>query len=311
MPDFKKHLSLKELLGLKAQIEDANFWRALCPNSSISNFLLDDSKSYAVLEESEIANYQSLVCEEGYFQTKNILPKSMQEEMRFCIEKVKEAGFPAMFALVYDVFYEAFQYFNPIMKHLLGEDYVLIPNFWVYYIETSDDSKGFEPHRDAEYPNTIGADGKPNVLTLWITITDATPLNSCMYVLPAQRDPEYKMAISDIKVGATKFNLEDVRAIPANAGVLSCWDQYLYHWGSRSSHRASEPRISYALYCQRGDIPPFDDVIIDLRKGLIFEQRLGFICRGVYKYSYVNSDANEQTPELLAFLENNMNTLKK
>lgn len=311
MPDFKKHLSLKELLDLKTQIEDVNFWKSLCPNSAISHFSINSEKNYAAVNDVDIAAYQTLVCEEGYFQTPPILPKAMQEEMRYCIEKVKEAGFPVMFALVYDVFYEAFNYFDSIVKPILGDEYVLIPNFWVYYIETSDDSKGFEPHRDAEYPNTIGEDGKPNVLTFWITVTDATPLNSCMYVLPKQRDPEYQEAISDISVEATKFRLEDVRAIPAQAGILSCWDQYLYHWGSRSSSRATEPRISYALYCQRGDIAPVDDVVTNLKKGISFEQRLGFICRGVYKYSYVKSDANEQTPELLAFLTDNMNVLKQ
>ena len=43
MPDFKKHLSLKELLGLKAQIEDANFWRTLCPNLWIT---ITDARIY-------------------------------------------------------------------------------------------------------------------------------------------------------------------------------------------------------------------------------------------------------------------------
>ena len=310
MPDFKKHLSLTELLGHKTQIEDVDFWRQLCPNASISDFSIDRTRNASSVDSKQLADYQTQLCEEGYFQTPKMLPPDMYKQMRACIETVKNAGFPAMFALVYDVFYEAFNYFDPIMTHLLGKEYTLIPNFWVYYIETSDDSKGFEPHRDGEYVDTIGADGKPNVLTLWITVTDATPLNSCMYLVPANRDPEYKTAIHNLKVGGSKFRLEDVRAVPIEAGALSAWDQYLYHWGSRSSHRAPEPRVSYALYCQRGDIAPVDDASIDLRKGIGFRQRLGLICRGVYRYSYVQSDKGQQSPELLAFLENNMNILK-
>jgi hypothetical protein len=96
-----------------------------------------------------------------------------------------------MFALVYDVFYEAFAHFDGILAGILGCGYQLIPNFWVYHIGTSDQVKGFEPHRDAEYVETIGLDGMPTVLTLWVAVTDATPLNSCMYVVPRNRDPQY------------------------------------------------------------------------------------------------------------------------
>jgi Phytanoyl-CoA dioxygenase (PhyH) len=309
MPDFKKHLSLSELLAMKNNIEDIQYWRKLCPNATVSNFALDRLKTASV-DNAQLLDYQSFLSDEGYFQTAPMLPVAMQQQMLECIETVKLAGFPAMFALVYDVFYEAFNYFDPILKHLLGDDYTMIPNFWVYYIEASNNGKGFEPHRDLEYLNTLDANGNPTVLTLWITVNDSTPLNSCMYVLPKHRDPEYHLAVNDLKQGATQFKLEDVRAVPIAGGCLSAWDQYLYHWGSRSSKHASAPRVSYAMYCQRGDRNPVDDASIDLREGVDFKQRLGLICRGVYRYSYVKSDASQKSPELLAFLENNMKVLK-
>jgi hypothetical protein len=129
-------------------------------------------------------------------------------------------------------------------------------------------------------------------------------------VLPKHRDPEYNLAVNDLKQGATKFKLEDVRAVPIKGGCLSLWDQYLFHWGSRSSKYAHAPRVSYALYCQRGDMQPVDDMLIDLRTGIDFQQRLGLICRSIYKYSYVKLDVNQKSPALLAFLENNMEALK-
>lgn len=309
MPDFKKQLELNELLASKAQIEDIQYWRNLCPNAKISNFALDRLRT-APVNTAQVVDYQSTLREEGYFQTLPLLPVEMQQEMLACIEAVKTAGFPQMFALVYDVFYEAFHYFDNILRPILGDDYKMIPNFWIYYIPISDRGKGFEPHRDLEYLNTIDANGNPTVLTLWVTVTDANPLNSCMYVLPAHRDPEYKAAITNLKQGASLFKLEDIRAIPTSAGTLSAWDQYLFHWGSRGSRRASHPRVSYALYCQRGDIAPVDDTWTDLLAGVRFSQRLGFICRGIYRYSYVKSDPAQKTPELLAFLEKHMKTIK-
>lgn len=110
--------------------------------------------------------YQSLLCEEGYFQRHSLLPTAIREEILACIETVRDAGFPVTFSLIYYVVYEAFRYFDPILCHLLGNDHQLIPNFWVYYVETRDDRKGVEPHRDTEYFRTIRTDGNPNVLTL-------------------------------------------------------------------------------------------------------------------------------------------------
>lgn len=306
---LRKHLPLDELLDRREEIEDIDFWRRLAPESSISNFRLSTSPEAGEISEDAVARYRTLLRKEGYFQTPPLLPAEMLEEMRSCIEVVRANGFPVMFALVYDVFYRAFSYFDPILADLLGADYGLVPNFWVYYIEPTDASKGFEPHRDAEYTGTIGEDGLPTLLTLWITLTEATPLNSCMYVLPKDRDPEYEQAIDDLETGASRLALEDIRALPTPPGVLSCWDQYLYHWGSRSSARAPAPRISYALYCQRGDLAAFDDTFIDLRQGIDFAARLGLICRGMFRYSYMSVQADEVPSPLRSFLEGHMAAL--
>ncbi len=308
---LRKHLPLDELIQYRQQIEDVDYWRGINPHASISDFPVQalQSSRDAAVEEAE--RYATRLREEGYFQTPPILPAAMVQEMRACIEAVKERGFPVMFSLVYDVFYSAFAYFDAALAPILGPGYKLIPNFWVYYVEPSDAGKGFEPHRDAEYEGTIGADGMPTVLTLWVTVTDATPLNSCMYVVPRNRGPQYERAIHDLETGGTEFNLEDIRALPTKAGALSCWDQYLFHWGSRSSKRAPAPRISYAMYCQRGDTPPVDDASLDLRHGIDFNTRLGAICRGMYRYSYLSIKVSEQSRDLLSFLGKHMAVLAK
>jgi hypothetical protein len=92
---------------------------------------------------------------------------------------------------------------------------------------------------------------------------------------------------------------------------LSGWDQYVFHWGSRSSKRAKFPRVSYAAYCQRGDIPSVDDVAIAIPSPIDFKTRLGLICRGLYRYSYVNYQRSKQAETLLSFLTKHMATLKE
>jgi hypothetical protein len=305
---LRKSIGEDELLTLLPKAENIDYWLALNPNSTISDQPFQSFSKLPAVKKEEVDDYALQLREEGYFQTSELIPTATIQEMRSCIENVKKAGFPPTFALVYDVFYEAFSHFDSIFTGILGANYKLIPNFWVYYIETNDNGKGFEPHRDAEYENTIGPDGMPTVITFWITITEATPLNSCMYMLPANRDPQYADAIKNLKTKATEFALEDIRALPTKAGTISCWDQYVFHWGSRSSKHAKSPRISYAAYCQRGDIPPVDEKVIDIPSVLDFQTRLSLICRGLYRYSYVNFEQSNQASTILDFLKKHMAT---
>lgn len=299
---LRKSIQLEELLQLLSKAEDIDYWLALNPNSTISNQPFQDFSELSAFKQEQLDEYAFQLREEGYFQTAPVISTATLAEMHDCIENVRKAGFPATFALVYDVFYQAFAQVHSLFRGILGPDYKLVPNFWVYYIQPNDDGKGFEPHRDAEYENTIDSNGMPNVITFWIAIADADPLNSCMYVLPANRDPEYVDAIKNLKTGATKFALEDIRALPAKAGTVSCWDQYIFHWGSRSSKHAKFPRISYAAYCQKGDIPPVDDMVIDIPSELDFRSRLVFIGCGLYRYSYASLEQSNQAEALLNFI---------
>ncbi|MEG4292359.1 hypothetical protein Q5692_26335 [Microcoleus sp. C2C3] len=174
---LRKSLDLDKLIPLLPQAEDINYWRELNPNSTISERQFEGFSEVSGIQKAEIDEYRLQLREEGYFQTPSVIPAATIQEMRDCIENVRKAGFPTMFALVYDIFYQAFGYFNSTLTGILGNGNKLVPNFWVYYIETSDSGKGFEPHRDAEYENTVDSNGMPTVLTLWVTITEANPLN--------------------------------------------------------------------------------------------------------------------------------------
>ncbi|MCA9704665.1 MAG: phytanoyl-CoA dioxygenase family protein [Myxococcales bacterium] len=219
-----------------------------------------------------------------------------------CIQGVRAAGLPPVFALVYDVFFAVFADLDATLRGVLGEGYRIMPNFWIYHIEPADHDHGFEPHRDAEYADTIGPDGLPTVLTVWLALTDAVPLNSCMYVVPAGRDPDYARSIGDLTPRPPRFALEDIRALPAVARSMSCWTQYIYHWGSRSSRRAAFPRLSYALYCHRGDVAPVDQVL-EVPSTLRLVDRLAYACRGLARYSYLAlRDAPDSQP-ILDFFE--------
>ncbi len=216
---MRKSISLEPLRPLLADAERVEYWGSLQPHLTITEKpFLELPLPPAPAEE--IDAFAGQLKDDGYFQTEPLLSAKMLDDLLGAVEAVRAAGFPPTFALVYDVFYEAIARFDGVLAGLLGRGYQLIPNFWVYYIAPSDEGKGFEPHRDAEFAGTIGPDGMPTVLTIWITITEATPLNSCMYVVPKPRDPLYAEAVRDLTTPMKGLHLEDIRVADARRHAL-------------------------------------------------------------------------------------------
>ena len=102
---LRKSLDLDKLIPLLPQAEDINYWRELNPNSTISDRPFEGFSEVSGIQKAELHEYRLQLREEGYFQTPSVIPTATIQEMRDCIENVRKAGFPTMFALVYDVFY--------------------------------------------------------------------------------------------------------------------------------------------------------------------------------------------------------------
>jgi hypothetical protein len=47
------------------------------------------------------------------------------------------------------------------------------------------------PHRDYTFTDSHCSQGKPKILTMWVPVTEVTPQNGCMYVVPKQFDENY------------------------------------------------------------------------------------------------------------------------
>ena len=289
--------------------EDARFWRRINPDSPVSDDPFQRIRSFDEADPSAVGRYESQLKEEGYFQSEPLVPVTTLEEMVNCVNGVQRAGFPPIFALVYDVFFSVFAHLHSTLEGVLGPGCQLVPDLWIHYVNNDDAAAGAPAHRDDEHENTVGPDGRPKLLTVWVALTDATPMNSCMYVLPASRDPEYVKALKNLDQSGVRFPLENIRAIPARAGTMSCWNQHVLHWGSRSSRRAAHPRISYAAYYQRGDSPPITGVVFSVPSAIDFARRVGAICRGLDIYSGRMAAEHPSGP-LREFIEHHLEALR-
>ena len=130
----------------------------------------------------------------------------------------------------------------------------MIANQWAWNFPPDSGSSGFSPHRDGGvvdydwFPEgkPVRDNGLPLLGTIWIPLTDVTPLNSCMYLLPVDKDPHVPDNLDATTI--RQESIQDIRALPCKAGSILYWNPNVLHWGSNGSEYAGEPRMSFATY---------------------------------------------------------------
>ena len=262
-------------------VERLEHWRALCPALHVEGEF--GRPAFEIGDVNELVGELRL---EGYVNVPGVLGKSVFEPLRDCIATLHRAGIPLAFAFVYDEFWLAFQGVSRFIEAALGKGYFALPDFWVWHVTPSEQEAGFGPHRDRTQL-TLDPDNSPHSLTVWLPFTDATPLNGCIYVLPAQHDERFRRRVWDGPDNTKVEQLQNIRALPARAGSFLAWNQAILHWGARASRRAREPRTSAAFEFQRGDKPPFNEPLLDPLRLPPFAERLGLIGKQVLQYRHM------------------------
>jgi hypothetical protein len=261
--------------------EDIDFWRSLEPTLAI------EGRSAA--PRFDVGDVDALMRNlrvEGYVNVPGVVPKTTYVPLRECVARFHERRIPLAFTFVYDEMWRAFQGVSAFIAAALGPGYRALPDFWVWHVEANDAGKGWAPHRDRVQP-TVDRDNSPHTLTVWLPFTEATPLNGCIYVLPAHLDPRFTRRRWDGDDNTIVHEPQNVRALPAPAGSLLAWNQGVLHWGGRSSRLAKGPRTSAAFEFQRGDKEAFNTPLLDPATIPPFTQRLGLIGKQVLQYKHM------------------------
>lgn len=219
---------------------------------------------------------------EGYFQEQDRELVGLSEQLSACISKLMSLGLPPVFIFLFDEAWLAFFRQHFTLQMLLGHDYKVLPDFWAWHVDPNAGQAGWRPHRD-KGQMALAPDGSPLSLTMWIPLTEATPQNGCMYILPANRDPVYNTP----EEKAWKVDYPSIRALPAAPGQYLCWNQAVLHWGAQSSPFAEKPRMSMALEFQRADIAPFNQPLLPALGNLTFEVRLKLVAKQILQYRHM------------------------
>jgi Phytanoyl-CoA dioxygenase (PhyH) len=253
------------------------------------------------LAEEQKNKFSEDIVLEGYVHLVQPGIRIQFEKVINLFENLIALGLPPVFSFIYDeLWFLCAQLFGQggiIGVLLQTEEYAILPDFWSWRIMPGE--SGWKPHRD-KISGSLFPDKRPKSLTVWVPITKAHPLNGCMYVLPARWDEEYALENSTTGRGA----LQDMRALPAEAGDVLIWTQHLFHWGSRAADfHKFQPRMSVAFECQRIDVKPFRTPLLSPESilDLDFEERLALIAKQVMQYRHMyatNSFLNDLAAEI-------------
>ncbi len=260
-----------------ARFQQREHWLALAPGLHIEDRSLLENVAYLELAPGVAARFR----DDGYLQGSadwGLDVKLMADTVR----ALSAANLSPLFAYVYDEFWYPFFKLHLLHAALLGGGYCLLPDFWILDVDPKKGGAGWRPHRD-KGRRSLFDDGSPKSLTTWIPLSTATPLNGCLYVVPAQHDPTYATA----EETELKFDYQSIRALPANPGDFVIWNQAIFHWGGKTSPQAAESRVSMAFQFQRADVPPFNAPLIEPLAVLPFAARLQLIARQLYRYRHL------------------------
>ena len=270
-----------------SELSDRTFWNELNPDLSITDYPVRGViNQYPV---PDMTNPLRQIVHEGYLQLPPVIPAADISQLAAAATKIFRLGIPPVFGFVYDEFWQILLKLSGILQPIVGPNHLVRPaEFWIFYVDR--EKSGWIPHRDIASHTTLSPDGRPKIRSAWIPLTDVGPLNGCMYVLPTNRDRYLPGRLRRKSVGLK--DLQNVRALPAKAGSVLCWNSHILHWGSRSSEWADQPRISVAVYLQSHDYEPQvctdamanNIFLLNNHSKLTFERRIELISTAIQFY---------------------------
>ncbi len=255
------------------------FWVNLNPYLNIENIFYDNQ---SIISYKNLAQDKNHLIKLGYLHKKKPNFKVPILSMKKSIGNIVNYKLPPVFAFVYDEFwYTQFQ-LQMLLEEFLDKNYKQLPDFWAWHVSSG--QSGWAPHRD-KGETSLFKNNKPKSLTVWIPLSKASPDNSCMYILPANKDNFYnKPKLNSDLPGV----VSDIKALPAEAGDVLMWTQELYHWGSSSGQDSlNDPRISIAFEFQRSDIAPFNTFLLEPNLLPTFNERLVLISMQILQYTHM------------------------
>ncbi len=237
------------------------YWREICPSLHVCDEAFQGSvrpMRGAELEDVA-ADARERILRDGYTKIPAAsLPwKTIaHRELALACVRLMRHGWNPSFLLMYDEAWAVAHELSEVVLNATGNRLNFDALCWHVdpYDDLGDDEHtAFSPHRDRQpddSPSTFRADGSAMYTTAWVALTDASPENSCLYVIPRRQDPGYYEGDDDDPTNADadplrlclphKEAYQHITAVPAETGSAVVFTHRVIHWGSRGTPRSVE-----------------------------------------------------------------------
>jgi hypothetical protein len=276
--DFNRARSDEVEAEKAAQSVSREHWAALCPELGIERAAPVPAEP-APPDPAVLESFRHL----RYCATAPVADPERCDRLARAVETLRQAGWPASFALVYD---EPWQLMmegpaRGLAAAMLGGRPLLMTDGAMHHVRAAAHARGWRPHSD-------GAAIQRRV-SVWLALTDATLDNGCIYVIP--KTAEIAPAMANFEAGELPFGdavllMHHARALPIDAGAMLGWDYDVIHWGA-IARSAPTPRISMAFGWVREDSPLLEGEFPPLDPAAgppPFEDRLRYIADGLGRF---------------------------
>ena len=337
----------------RSKWEDPSFWRGLCADLSIEGrdgrgaqapaqapVQAPDGNRRRPLAASaeECRRRRERLVGDGYALADD--PIASEEAVRGLAGAVTalhcDRGLPATFVLLYDEAWDVARAASEALEASASPANRFNFDVLAWYVDPREGVAGFSPHRDRQ-PELVGQtfhpDGMAKYATQWLALTDATPENSCLYVIPRQFDPGYEEGDDACdcdcdgdgdgdgngdgdplsRALCTKESYQNIRSLPRLAGQSVLFTHRILHWGSRGNPHShlTTPRIAMSFVCSdpaferpylaaslAESIPPFRTrLLLVCAQLLIYYQRFDLpkaCVKACYEYVKENGSALDE-----------------
>ena len=210
----------------------------------------DDLDPFIVSEAEQLRLRDSLA-RDGYVVYRPQWEDDVISALRKGVHALDAKGWQASFASVYDEAWMVAYLLQDVVSAATGGKKIFNHDWLGYLVESGE--AGMPPHRDfPRCPEDSWHDSAktlPKMATVWLALSDATPENSCLYFLPANKDEKYRS--NDCESAHHLFTnpemFQDIVAVPLKAGEVLIFSHRVYHWGSAVTPNAVEPRVALAM----------------------------------------------------------------
>eukprot|EP00939_MAST-03C_sp_MAST-3C-sp1_P001037 g1037.t1 len=253
-------------------VQDPQYWRSLVPALHCGDDAFAKKIKALHFSERTFDDVKRKINREGFVYVESSqlsweTPAVKNGDLAAAVMTLGKYGWPPSFVCMYDEAWSLVANISDMMKRCSGGNAC---NFDIlaWHIDPRKDEAGFSPHRDRQpedVSKTFRKDGSAKYTTCWIALADATPENSCLYMIPRFCDPGYldgddmsdeeeesKKAMKGPtgplwRALSSKEAFQYIRAVPAPAGSAVVFTHRTIHWGSRGRDDFDRPRISFSF----------------------------------------------------------------